>query len=76
MKKAFTIKRTVEVDPEFYAGCALDDLNDHIQNNLEDDYALSPTAVDEIADKIYYEVLKVLAQKIKEELENYESEEN
>ena len=78
MNKTFTVKRTIDIDPEFYAECALDDLNEHIQDNLKEDYSLDPTDrnTEELADKIYYEVLKVLSQKIKEELENYEREEN
>lgn len=73
-----TVKRDIDIDLKFYAECALEDLNEHIQNNLEEDYSLNPTdkTTDETVDKIYFEVLKVLSQKIKEELENHEREEN
>lgn len=73
------IKRTIDIDPIFYVDCALEDIEEHLRDNLEQDYSLSPTdrATDEVYDQVYCAVLKALNQKTEELLKIYdESEEN
>lgn len=73
------IKRTIDIDPMFYVNCALEDLEEHLRDNLEQDYSLSPTdcSTDEVFDQVYCAALKALSQRAEELLKIYdESEEN
>ena len=73
------VKRTIDIDPMFYANDALESLEEHLRDNLEQDYSLNPTdcSTDEVFDQVYCEALKALRQRIEELLKIYdESEEN